>query len=245
MPPLRLITDRDDDPVVDTALSTAVLNHVAAGSAPASLRLFVPGRIVAFGSQDATRTGYAAAVEAVRQIGFDAVERLAGGKAAVFHESTIAFAWATPHDDPKTGIEQRFEAISDIIVTALRNLGVHGDVGETPGEYCPGRFSVHANGRKVMGVGQRLIRGAAHIGGVLVADDADLVNAALNPAYRLLEYDWDPDTTGAVGASVADASAALNDAFAAAGHDLAVDGFTASERAMAVDLAERHRPPIA
>ena len=106
VPPLRLLTDSHPDPAIDTALSSAVLQRVARGEIGPTLRLFVPGRIVAFGSQDRTRPGYRDAVAAVGNLGFDAIERLAGGRAATFHEGTIAFAWATPHQDSKTGIEE-------------------------------------------------------------------------------------------------------------------------------------------
>jgi lipoate-protein ligase A len=245
MADLRLLTDRMDDSLLDTALSTAVLEGVAAGTAPPSLRLFIPRRVVAFGSQDATRDRYPEAVAAVRALGFDAVERLAGGKAAVFHEATIAFAWATPEADSKVGIEQRFERIGAIVVDALSRLGVRAAIGETPGEYCPGRFSVHAGGRKVMGVGQRLVRGAAHVGGVLVAEDPELVNEPLRPAYDLLAYDWDPAATGAIGSPPETVIEALRAAFAGHGHRLVPDSATTAERTRAADLAERHRPPIA
>ena len=73
-----------------------------------------------------------------------------------------------------------------------------------PGEYCPGAHSVNAGGtRKLVGVGQRLVAGAAHVGGVVVVEGADRVRDILVPVYAALGLDWDPETTG----SVADASA--------------------------------------
>ncbi len=245
MAELRLITDRMEDPLLDTALSTAVLEGVAAGSSPPSLRLFIPRRVVAFGSQDTTRRRYPEAVAAVRALGFDAVERLAGGKAAVFHEATIAFAWATPETDSKVGIEGRFEEIGAIVVDALARLGMTAAIGETPGEYCPGRYSVHAGGKKVMGVGQRLVRGAAHLGGVVVAGAPELVNEALHPAYDLLGYEWRPEATGAVGSPAETVIHSLRAAFVARGHRLVPGSASTLERTRAADLADRHRPPIA
>ena len=47
-------------------------------------------------SRTAPRAGFEAAVEAARAAGFEPVVRLAGGRAAVFHEGTLALAWATP-----------------------------------------------------------------------------------------------------------------------------------------------------
>ena len=98
-------------------------------------------------------------------------------------------------------------------------LGIEAAMGEVPGEYCPGAYSVHARGRhKLMGVGQRLTRNAAHIGGVLVVDRADLVNLPLDPVYRHLGYEWDPAATGSLAAeapvTVAEAATALVSALA-------------------------------
>ena len=183
----------------DTAVSAALLRRVSAGEAPESFRIFVPDRIVAFGRQDRVRPGYAAAVAAAREAGFDPVERLAGGRAAVFHEDTLSFSWAIPDPAPRESIHSRFTEVSEVIAEALRSLGVDARVGEVPGEYCPGEYSVNAGGaRKLMGVGQRLVRGAAHIGGVIVVGRADLVNLPLVPAYHHLGYPWDPAATGAI-----------------------------------------------
>jgi len=246
---LRLITATDPDPAVDTALSSAVLHRVARREIGPTLRLFVPGRIVAFGSQDRIRDGYRSAVRAVNDLGFGAIERLAGGRAAVFHERTVAFAWATPQEDSKLGIESRFEELTSIILTALDRLGVSGTVGETPGEYCPGRFSVHAGGRKVMGVGQRLVNAAAHIGGVLVVDKPDLINAPLVPAYEHLGYDWSPTATGSLSdtapTDIERALEALQSAFRAAGHTLESADFESATLSLAHRLAPEHLAPIA
>jgi octanoyl-[GcvH]:protein N-octanoyltransferase len=68
-----------------------------------------------------------------------------------------------------------------------------------PGEYCPGRWSVNAGGtRKLAGVGQRVISGGAHVGTVVVAEDAASIRRVLEPVYAALELDWDPATAGAV-----------------------------------------------
>jgi lipoate-protein ligase A len=243
---VRLIRHSHPDPGIDTALSSAVLRRVADGEIDATLRVFVPDRIVAFGSQDRTRSGYADAVRAARDTGFAAIERLAGGRAAVFHEGTVAFAWATPHADAKTGIEERFDGLTSVVIDTLDRLGLAGGVGETPGEYCPGRFSVHAAGRKVMGVGQRLVNGAAHVGGVLVVHSPELVNAPLVPAYAALGYDWSPEATGSLSDNVPiatnDATAAFIDSVVAAGHDLVDTDFEPATLALAERLAESHIP---
>jgi len=192
-----------DRPAFDGAVSRALLEAAAAGAVPETFRLFVPGRALAFGSRDTAHPAYPAALAAAREEGFTPVERLAGGRAAVFHEHTLAFAWAIPDPEPRRSIRARFEELAAVVVDALAALGVDARVGEVPGEYCPGAHSVNAGGRrKLMGVGQRLVAGAAHVGGVVVVDRADLVNRALRPVHRCLGYDWDPAATGSVAAEV-------------------------------------------
>jgi lipoate-protein ligase A len=195
---LTLITESRSGPL-DVAISHAILSAVSAGEMGPTLRLHVPGAIVAFGRADRVTPGYPAAVRAAEAHGFAAVERLAGGRAAVFHERTLAFSLALPESEPKTGIQERFEMISALMADAFISLGVDARIGEVPGEYCPGKWSVNVAGKvKVMGVGQRLVRRAAHIGGVVVVDDGDRIRDVLIPVYRSLSLDWDPRTAGAL-----------------------------------------------
>lgn len=199
---LRLLTDSfADDPALDTAVSRAVMLRVASGELSETLRISRPGAIVAFGKRDAVSPGYEAAVRAAREGGFEAIERLAGGRAAVFHEHTIAFAHAVADEDPRSRVHERFELAAHLMARAFRRLGIDARVGEVAGEYCPGSHSVNARGeRKLMGVGQRLARGGVHLGGVVVVDGAELVRDILVPVYDALGLAWTPDTTGSVAA---------------------------------------------
>ena len=184
---------------MDTAISRAVLNRVAEGAEPETLRLHRPGPIVAFGPKDRLEPGYRAAIGAAAGLGFGSVQRLAGGRAALFHEETIAFSWAIPDPTPREGIRARFEALADIMADAFRSLGVDARVGEVAGEYCPGEHSVNARGKtKLMGVGQRVISGAAHVGGVVVVGGTDRIREVLIPVYDALGLSWDPLTAGSL-----------------------------------------------
>jgi lipoate-protein ligase A len=195
-----LVTDAyPEHPALDVAVSHSTLAGVARGDIDGVFRIHVPGRILAFGRADRVQPGYPAAVRAARANGFAAVERLAGGRAAVFHEETLAFAWAVPEPEPRAGIGERFETMAGVMVEAFAHLGIDARIGELPGEYCPGEWSVNVAGRvKVMGLGQRLVRGAAHVGGVVVVDDGESIRDVLIPVYRALELDWDPRTCGAL-----------------------------------------------
>ena len=184
---------------LDTAVSRALLRRVARGEEPETLRVYTPADVVAFGPQDTRAAGYAEATAAARAAGFEAIERLAGGRAAVFHGGTIAFSWTMPDAVPREDVMARFDEAADIMMRALRRLGIDARVGEVPGEYCPGQHSVNARGeRKLMGVGQRLIRGAAHVGGVVVVSGGERIRDVLVPVYDALEVAWLPETVGSV-----------------------------------------------
>jgi len=186
-------------PTLDTAVSHAILRLVSDGLEPASLRLHRPGPIVAFGPKDRHAQGYERAIAMAAERGFGSVQRLAGGRAAVFDEQTIAFSWAIPDRSPPERTEERFVEVGAIMAAALRDLGVDARVGEVPGEYCPGRHSVNARGkRKLVGVGQRLVARAAHVGGVVVVGGSDRVRDVLVPVYEALGIAWDPATTGSL-----------------------------------------------
>lgn len=184
---------------LDVAVSRALLEDVAQGRRNEVLRLYRPDDVVAFSLTDAHKPGFPKAVEAARAAGFDAALRLAGGTAAVFHRETLAFAWCLPSDDPRRGIQERFDRTADWLARGIGRLGVDARVGEVVGEYCPGAHSVNARGaRKLVGVGQRIIRGAAYIGGVVVVGGTSRVREALEPVYEALELAFDPLTTGSI-----------------------------------------------
>jgi octanoyl-[GcvH]:protein N-octanoyltransferase len=246
---IRLLTESfPDRPSFDTAVSHALLRRASAGLGSETLRFHRPGPIVAFGRQDVAAPGYRSAVQAARRGGFEAVERLAGGRAAVFHQRTIAFSWCIPTPTPRETITQRFGELDDVVAGGLRRLGVDAHIGEIAGEYCPGRYSVNARGeKKIMGVGQRLLRRAAHVGGVVVVAGADQVRDILVPVYRALQLDWRPQTVGSIEEEVGPVSyetavQALLDELSHR-HELVEGELGPEDLALAEELAPQHLAP--
>jgi octanoyl-[GcvH]:protein N-octanoyltransferase len=173
--------------------------RVADGELPETLRIARPGTTVAFAKRDAVTDGYAEAVSAARGQRFDVTLRLAGGRAAVFHDGTMEIGHAVPEEEPRAAIHERFERTAGRLVGALRTLGVDARVGEVPGEYCPGRYSVNARGAvKLAGIGQRVVAGGSHTGVVLVVRGEERINDVLRPVYDALGIAWAPEVTGSV-----------------------------------------------
>ena len=193
--------DIDDinEPVMDAAISSAILKQVSDGHLKETLRIFKPKRTLAFAPRDIRDPNFQKAVDSAIQRGFQPVKRLTGGRAAVFHEGTLGFAWTIPDDNPRFNVDLRFKTVSNLIKDSLCNLGFDARVGEVDGEYCNGKYSVNLSGNiKVMGVGQKLAPKASHIGGVIVVNDSLLTKSILVDIYEDLELDWIPETVGSL-----------------------------------------------
>ena len=203
------------DPALDVALPHALLGLVAAGRSGAVLRSYRPQPTLAFGRRDSFLPGFPQAVAAARQRGFTPVVRGAGGRAAAYDSACLVFDEVMPAEDSMSGIQARFADGAERQASALRRLGVDARVGQVPGEYCPGEFSVNARGQtKLIGAAQRIVRGGWLLSTVVVVDSGARIRAVLEDVYAELGLQWDPATTGAVadevpGASVEDVREAI------------------------------------
>jgi lipoate-protein ligase A len=184
--------------VEDPRSDAVLLAEVAAGRRGATARVSMPAPTVAFGRLDERAAGFAEAWRRAQAAGFAPVRRIAGGRAAAYHRGTVVIELFSPQPAAvAVGIEARFEEITDLVVGALRRLGVDAAVGELAGEYCPGRFSVHAGAIKLAGTAQRAVRGAALAGAFVAIEDGEALRRVLTDVYDALGLDWDPATAGA------------------------------------------------
>jgi lipoate-protein ligase A len=197
---LRLLTQAfPRDAALEAAVSHAVLDRVGAGELPECFRLARTPATLSFGRLDTHTPGFPEAVRAAQAQGFAPVHRLGGGRAAVFHEGTLAFGWAVADADPRAGTHVRFARLAGLVAEALRALGLAAEVGELPGEYCPGDYSLHVGPVKVVGIAQRVTKAAAYTEGVIVVTGGERVRDVLVPVYAALGLDWDPATAGDCG----------------------------------------------
>ena len=187
-----------DDPALDVAVGHALLERAADGGIGPALRVYRPGPTVAFGRLDALRPGFAAAVDAARAHGFEAVMRQPGGHAAAYDAGALCLDVVTPEAEALPALQGRFEAAAELFAAALSECGVDARVGEVPGEYCPGQWTVNAAGRvKLVGTAQRLVRGASLLGAVVLVRGGARVRAVLEEVNVALGLAWDPATAGA------------------------------------------------
>ena len=197
---MRLLRDSfPDRPALDIALSHALLARVARGELEPTVRLYRPGPTLAFGRLDTLRAGFAEAGAAARDAGFAPMVRLAGGHAAAYHEASLIYEEITAENDMTAGLHDRFRDGAELLGGAIASFGIDARVGEIPGEYCPGAYTVSAAGRiKLVGTAQRVVRGGALVSAFVIVGGGDRLRAVLFDVYRALELAWDPATAGAL-----------------------------------------------
>jgi octanoyl-[GcvH]:protein N-octanoyltransferase len=193
-----------DDPVLDAAITHALLREVAAGDRPPTARVFRPGPTMAFGRLDALDAeAYERGRRAARDHGYEPLLRLGGGHAAGYDEGSVLVELIRPAATIAEGIGERFTDTTALLVEALAALGVAARVGALPGEYCAGDWSVHAAGVKLAGTAQRSIRGASLVTAMLIVEGGARLRAALVDVYAALGIAWRPATAGAANDLVA------------------------------------------
>ncbi|MFC7193530.1 lipoate--protein ligase family protein [Halosimplex aquaticum] len=167
-----------------------------------AVRVWRPHRQIAFGRRDTAADGYDRAREIAEAQGFPPVEREVGGRAVAYTGSTLAFARVTPVEDPRSGLQDRYDAATEDLLAALEDLGADAREGEPQGSFCPGTHSVQADcgerAGKLAGLAQRVRADAAVVAGVLVVRDRAEIAAVLDPVYDALGVAFDPETVGSV-----------------------------------------------
>ncbi len=178
-----------------------LLGEVKGGLLPAMLRLYRPQPTVAFGQRDTRLAGFDRAREASLARGFVPAVRRAGGRAAAYHQGTLIVDHIQPQEDSVADAKARFGFFGDLFTEALRSLGVDAGVGEIPGEYCPGEFSVFGAGPagalKLVGTAQRVVAGAWLFSSVVVVENSAPIRGVLEDTYAAMGLEWDPRTAGA------------------------------------------------
>lgn len=165
----------------------------------AFIRFYRPEPTAAFSPRDTSHPRHADVAQHLATRGFAAVERGAGGQLAVYDSAALVIDLVSPHPQPREQTRERFRAFSEIIASALIGLQIDARVGEVPGEYCPGNYSINAGGRiKLMGLAQRVVKHGYHLGAVISLEHSAPALAAVADAYAMFDIPFAPATFGAV-----------------------------------------------
>lgn len=194
---MRVLRGRAADVEADREATRDLVEQVAETDEPA-VRVWSPHRQVSFGGRDARSGGYDRAREAAREHGFTPVERRVGGRAVAYTGTTLAVALVEPTARERTGIGPRYDRALTALRSALRELDVDAEEGEPERSFCPGSHSLSVDGRKVVGLAQRVGSGTATVGGQVVVRDHAAIAGVLMPVYDALGVPFDPETVGSV-----------------------------------------------
>ena len=193
---MRIVRGRGRTPEQDRETTHSHVNSVAE-SGEGVLRVWQPHRQVVFGRRDTNRDGYERARRIAAERGFDTIERAVGGHAVCYTGATISFVRATPVDDPRSGITERYERTVEAVQSALSTLGVPAREGEPDGSFCPGTHSLSHEG-KIAGLAQRVRRDVAVVGGIVVVRDNEEIDDTLAPIYDALGIPFERGSTGSI-----------------------------------------------
>lgn len=193
---MRVLRGRAASGDEDRAATARLVDWVAETGEPA-VRVWRPGRQVAFGRRDTRSDGYDDACAAAADDGFPSVERRVGGRAVAYADSTVAFARIEPVEDFRTGLGERYDDLVTDVQRACWRLGAPAQRGEPPGSFCPGAHSLQYVG-KLAGVAQRVTSSAALVSGVLVVDSHEELANVLDRVYGALGVPFDPATVGSL-----------------------------------------------
>ncbi len=165
----------------------------------AILRFRRPRPTAAFSPQDTTHPDYELVKDKTRARGFEPIERGTGGRLTLFDENALGITVIAPHAVPHAHMIKRYEILSGAIARGLHRLGIDARVGELPNEYCPGKYSVNAEGRiKLVGVAQRMNLRCLQMGAIVSVKRSEEACAGIAEAYRGMGLDFDSRTYGAI-----------------------------------------------
>lgn len=163
------------------------------------LRFRRPRPTAAFSPQDTTHPDYERIKHQARANGFEPIERGTGGRLTMFDEQALAITIISPHVDPHQHTIKRYEIFAGAIVDGLVTLGIAARIGELPNEYCPGKFSINAEGRiKLVGIAQRMNRRCIQMGAIIAVERSEKACASIVEAYDAMGLTFDPATYGAI-----------------------------------------------
>lgn len=164
----RLIVDGEADGATNMAVDQAILEAVAEGASPATLRFYAwappclslgRGQSLADANQDACRSA-----------GVDIVRRPTGGR-SILHTDELTYSASLLQSDPRAegGVVESYRCLSEGLLAGLRRLGVQvaQSVSRDPGSVAdsavcfetPADYEITADERKLVGSAQWRARG--------------------------------------------------------------------------------------
>lgn len=198
-------------------LQQAVLEEVAAGTrGPTALSWTTSSRYVGATRPETRLPGFGEAARLAEAVGFPVLIRNSGGGAVAANAGSISFSLTFPVEDMRRDLYERYDEGADLVIDAMKRVGISAEPGEVEGEFCPGAYSVRtggAEGTKIAGLAQRVTRRAARMEALVVVSDTTEIRAVLQRFYGALGLPFRPESVGNLpGTDVPGVARALSEA---------------------------------
>ena len=190
-----LIAESLTPPEDGFGLQQAVLEEVATGSRDATTLLWRSSRYVGATRPETRLPGFPEAARLAEECGFPVLIRNSGGGAVAANHGSISFSITFPVEDMRHGLYARYAEGAELIVEAMKKVGVAAEPGEVEGEFCPGAYSVRVGGPqgfKVAGLAQRVTRRAARIEALVLVSRTAEIRHVLARFYGTLGLSFRP-----------------------------------------------------
>ena len=178
-------------------LQQALLEEVASGSRSPTALLWTSSRYVGATHLETRLASFGAAARLAEKNGFPVLVRNSGGGAVAANEGSISFSLTFRVEDLRHGLYERYAEGAELVVSALKNLGVAAEAGEVEGEFCPGAYSVRAGGPlgiKIAGLAQRVTRRAARLEALVLVTRTAELKGVLELFYGALGIPFRPES---------------------------------------------------
>jgi octanoyl-[GcvH]:protein N-octanoyltransferase len=178
-------------------LQQAVLEEVATGSRGPTTLLWTSSRYIGATHLETRLTNFGVALRLAEQNGFPVLVRNSGGGAVAANEGSISFSLTFRVEDLRHGLYKRYAEGAELIVSALKSLGVAAEAGEVEGEFCPGAYSVRVGGPlgiKIAGLAQRVTRRAARLEALVLVTRTAELKGVLELFYGALGIPFRPES---------------------------------------------------
>jgi lipoate-protein ligase A len=110
-------------------------------------------RALIVGRSDSRLPNFSVAANQLRDEGWPVLIRRSGGTACQVSRGTLQIALARIVV-PKVTIETAYMELAGFIGAVLKSYGLEAEIGEKPNAFCPGRYDISINGRKIAGLSQ-------------------------------------------------------------------------------------------
>ena len=105
------------------------------------------------GRSDSRLPDFSRAEDCLRDEGWPVLIRRSGGTACPISRGTLQIALASIIV-PGVTIDAAYLELASFIGSVLKSYGLEAEIGEKPRAFCPGRYDISVNGRKIAGLSQ-------------------------------------------------------------------------------------------